>query len=104
MVHWVTSRSGPQVRTAESLNAQLRRWARQGQRGRSSAAGYIGGINAYATDTTDVVVDIDGYFALVTRSTLEFYPLAPCRVADTRKEVLFPMGLGPAAVDGEYAA
>lgn len=39
----------------------------------------------YATDTTDVVLDINGYFVLATStSALAFYPLMPCRVADTR--------------------
>ena len=57
-------------------------------------AGTNGGVNIYATNTTNVILDINGYFAPVTSSTLEFYPLPPCRVADTRKSN-FPQGLGP---------
>ena len=38
----------------------------------------------YVTNTTNVVLDINGYFAPVSGSTLAFYPLTPCRVADTR--------------------
>ena len=38
---------------------------------------------AYATDTTDVVIDIDGYF-VSDPTQLAFYPLPPCRVFDTR--------------------
>ena len=38
----------------------------------------------FVTDTTDLILDIDGYFAPVSGSTLAFYPLTPCRVADTR--------------------
>ena len=57
-------------------------------------AGSNGGVNVYATNTTNVILDINGYFAPVTSSTLEFYPLPPCRVADTRKSN-FPQGLGP---------
>ena len=57
-------------------------------------AGTNGGVNVYATNTTNVILDINGYFAPVTSSTLEFYPLPPCRVADTRKSN-FPQGLGP---------
>jgi hypothetical protein len=38
-------------------------------------------------------MDIDGYFAPTSSSTLQFYPLTPCRVADTR-QAGFPMGLG----------
>jgi kumamolisin len=52
-----------------------------------------GAVDVYATDTTDVVMDIDGYFAPTSSSTLQFYPLTPCRVADTR-QAGFPMGLG----------
>src|SRR5208337_1428840 len=40
----------------------------------------------FVTNTTNVVLDIDGYFAPVSNSTLAFYPLAPCRVADTRNK------------------
>src|ERR1019366_10572725 len=36
------------------------------------------------TNTTNVVLDIDGYFAPSGGSTLQFYPLTPCRVLDTR--------------------
>ena len=43
-------------------------------------------MNIYATNDTDVVLDINGYFVAAASSTsaLEFYPLAPCRIADTR--------------------
>ena len=47
-------------------------------------AGDQGAISIYVTNTTDVVLDINGYFAPASGSTLAFYPLAPCRVADTR--------------------
>jgi hypothetical protein len=49
-------------------------------------AGTNGAISLYASDTTDVALDIDGYFVPAPDpSALAFYPLAPCRVADTRK-------------------
>jgi len=53
-------------------------------------AGTNGAVSVYASNTTNVVLDIDGYFESVSGSTLAFYPLviggklAPCRVADTR--------------------
>ena len=47
-------------------------------------AGTAGAINAFATDDTDLIVDINGYFVLPTTSSLQFYPLPPCRVLDTR--------------------
>jgi hypothetical protein len=47
-----------------------------------------GTIKIYATDDTDVIVDINGYFGgpslSPTTSGLLFYPVAPCRIADTR--------------------
>lgn len=51
-------------------------------------AGSNGGIDIYATDATQVVLDINGYFVLAgTASALAFYPVTPCRVADTRNAV-----------------
>ena len=39
----------------------------------------------YATDATDIILDINGYFDSYTDpAALQFYPLTPCRVADTR--------------------
>jgi len=47
-------------------------------------AGTAGSIDVYATNTTDLVVDINGYFAPAGMGGLSFYPLPPCRVLDTR--------------------
>src|SRR5664280_1765368 len=62
-------------------------------------AGTSGGVNVYVTDTANVILDINGYFAPVSGSTLEFYPLPPCRVADTR-DPSKPSGLGPPSLTG----
>ena len=62
-------------------------------------AGANGQISVYATDTTNVIVDVNGYFAPVSGSTLAFYPLPPCRVADTRHST-YPQGLGPPSLTG----
>jgi hypothetical protein len=56
-------------------------------------AGTSGGVSIYVTNTTNVVVDIDGYFTTPGGSTLQFYTLTPCRVADTRSSN-YPQGLG----------
>jgi hypothetical protein len=48
------------------------------------AAGTSEAISVYATNTTNVVIDLSGYFAPASEGTLQFYPLAPCRVVDTR--------------------
>jgi uncharacterized repeat protein (TIGR03803 family) len=47
-------------------------------------AGVSSAVNVYASNTTDVVLDIDGYFAVAGPSTQAFYTLTPCRVVDTR--------------------
>jgi hypothetical protein len=48
-------------------------------------AGTNGGVDVYVTDATQVILDIDGYFVPAgTSSALAFYPVTPCRVADTR--------------------
>lgn len=47
-------------------------------------AGYNRSVSVYATDTTDLILDIDGYFASPSASTYQFFTLPPCRVADTR--------------------
>jgi len=57
-------------------------------------AGYQGAVSVYATNTTDLILDIDGYFAPPSSQTYQFYPLTPCRVADTRDGTK-PHGLGP---------
>jgi len=43
-----------------------------------------GSVNVYVTDTTNVILDIDGYFTAPGAQTLQFYSLAPCRLVDTR--------------------
>jgi hypothetical protein len=66
-------------------------------------AGAAGAIDVFATDTTDVVLDINGYFAAPgTAGSLAFYPLAPCRVADTRSATS-PLG-GPSLSGGSIRA
>src|SRR5581483_11709221 len=47
-------------------------------------AGSGGGIAVMVSDTTDLIVDLNGYFAPPNGQELAFYPLTPCRVADTR--------------------
>jgi len=55
-------------------------------------AGTNGGVSFFASDSTDVVVDINGYFAY--GQGRNFYTMIPCRVADTRAQYLPPL-FGP---------
>ena len=47
--------------------------------------GANGSISVYASNPTDVVLDTNGYFGLPGGGgAFDFYPVAPCRIADTR--------------------
>src|SRR5271170_7225745 len=62
-------------------------------------AGVNGGVSVFVSDASQVILDIDGYFVPVgTASALAFYPVTPCRVADTRN-VAGPLG-GPFLAGG----
>jgi hypothetical protein len=75
---WPSGETLPYVSTMNSLDGRVKANAA------IVPAGVSGGVSVYVTDTSDVVLDIDGYFAPSGESTLAFYPLPPCRVADTR--------------------
>jgi hypothetical protein len=61
-------------------------------------AGTSGSITAYESDATDLIIDINGYFAPASGSSgLRLYPVTPCRVADTRVSS-YPALLGPPAM------
>ncbi|HEX4773636.1 MAG TPA: choice-of-anchor D domain-containing protein [Bryobacteraceae bacterium] len=49
-------------------------------------AGLSGGVSVYVSDASHVVLDIDGYFvpAGSAAAGLDFYPVTPCRLVDTR--------------------
>ena len=51
-------------------------------------AGVNGSVDVFATDNTDLIVDINGYFAPPgAPGALSFYAATPCRVLDTRNPV-----------------
>jgi hypothetical protein len=63
-------------------------------------AGTNGGISVYVTNATQFILDIDGYFVRegTSDSGLDFFPLTPCRIADTRNPA-GPLG-GPSLAGG----
>ena len=75
---WPTGQPRPVLSTLNSPNGRVKANAAIVPAGDNEA------ISVFATDTTDVVLDIDGYFVPATSATLAFFPLTPCRVADTR--------------------
>ena len=75
---WPAGQPQPLASTLNSLDGRIKANAA------IVPAGTNGAISVYATNPTNVILDIDGFFAPVSGSTLAFYPLPPCRVADTR--------------------
>ncbi len=77
---WPAGGPQPVVATLNSLDGRVK----------SNAAivgagiGGAGSISVFASNTTDLVLDIDGYFTSPGNSALAFYPITPCRVLDTR--------------------
>ncbi len=91
---WPTGQQRPLVATLNSLDGRIKADAVIVPAGSNEA------ISVFATNTTDVVLDINGYFVPATDpSAFDFFPLTPCRVADTRKDT-FPSGLGPPFLTG----
>jgi hypothetical protein len=63
-------------------------------------SGTNGAIEVYATDVTDLVIDVNGYFTTNSGSTgLSFFGVTPCRGVDTRL-ASGPLG-GPALARGQ---
>jgi hypothetical protein len=75
---WPTGQPQPLVSTLNSVDGETIANAA------IVPAGTAGGINAYAANDTDLIVDINGYFVPPAGNTLQFYTLTPCRVLDTR--------------------
>jgi hypothetical protein len=66
-------------------------------------AGTNGGVSVFVSDASQVILDVDGYFVPAgTTSALAFYPVTPCRVADTRNPT-GPLG-GPFLAGGTSRA
>ncbi|MGA3211565.1 MAG: hypothetical protein ABSD20_09670 [Terriglobales bacterium] len=76
---WPTGEFQPVVSTLNSLDGRIKANAA------IVPAGSGGAVSVYASNTSNVVLDINGYFEPSGSTTLQFYPLTPCRVADTRK-------------------
>ena len=94
---WPTGQQQPGVSTLNSLDGRVKANAAIVPAGANEA------VSVFASNTTDVVLDIDGYFEPVSSSTLAFYTLPPCRVADTRQSSGYPQGLGAPSLAGGVA-
>jgi hypothetical protein len=90
---WPKGQSRPLVATLNSVDGRIKS---------SGAIISVGGvISAYVTNDSDVGLDIDGYFVPAPASTLAFYPVMPCRMVDTRINLL---GVGTERGRGPHAA
>jgi hypothetical protein len=73
---WPAGQSLPSVSTLNSSDGRIRANAA------IVPAGANGAISVFASNATHVIVDVNGYF--VPASGLAYYPVGPCRLADTR--------------------
>ena len=100
---WPTGQTQPTVSTLNDFSTQVATPGNVVANAAIVPAGAGGSVSVYVSDTSDVVIDINGYFAPPGTGGLAFYPLAPCRVADTRgngKSGSF----GPPTMAGRYPA
>jgi hypothetical protein len=77
---WPTGLTQPKISLMNSYDGRLKANAA------IVAAGTSGSIDVFASTSTytQVILDIDGYFVPSTSTSLAFYPIAPCRLVDTR--------------------
>jgi hypothetical protein len=91
---WPAGQPQPVASTLNSLDGRVKSNAA------IVRAGTGGAISVFASNATDLVLDINGYFVAAGEITsLAFYPIAPCRIADTRKPAA-PLG-GPSLIGGQ---
>jgi hypothetical protein len=80
---WPTGLARPLASTLNSPDGRIK------ANGAIVPAGTSGGISVFATNETDLVLDINGYFVPASNtSALAFYPMTPCRLVDTRINLL----------------
>ncbi len=75
---WPTGETRPQISTMNSLDGRIKANAATVSAGTPNEA-----VSVYVTSTTDMALDIDGYYVAATDSALAYYPLTPpCRIAE----------------------
>jgi hypothetical protein len=77
---WPGGRAQPTVSTLNALDGRIKANAA------IVPAGSDGSVNIFVTDTTDVIIDVNGVFVppASNANAQSFYPVNPCRIADTR--------------------
>jgi len=90
LIYLTTWPSGQSMPTASTLNdfsvgIPLQAMGKVVANAAIVPAGANGAVNVYVSDPSDVIIDINGYFAPPGGSgALLFYAATPCRIADTR--------------------
>ena len=74
---WPTGEPQPQVSTMNSPDGRVKANA-------AIVPASNNGVSVYVSQTSDVLLDINGYFPAPDAGTYQFYPLTPCRIVDTR--------------------
>jgi hypothetical protein len=77
---WATGKSQPNVSTLNAPTGTVTANAA------IVPAGTSGAVSVYVSDATDLLIDVDGYFAPPTSGGLSLYTVSPCRVLDTRSQ------------------
>ena len=77
---WPSGEPQPQVSTLNSPDGRVKANAA------IVPSGSGGSVSVFVSHTADVLIDVNGYFTLAGQQTLQFYPLVPCRVLDTRNQ------------------
>jgi uncharacterized repeat protein (TIGR01451 family) len=76
---WATGGAVPEVSTLKSWTGKVLANAAVVPAGTNES------VSVFVSDPTDVIMDVNGYFAAPgSEGALSFYPVTPCRVADTR--------------------
>ena len=77
---WPAGAAQPLVSTLNSIDGRIKANAAV------VSAGASGAISVFATDATELILDINGYFIdpAANAQALAFYPITPCRFVDTR--------------------
>jgi uncharacterized repeat protein (TIGR03803 family) len=74
---WPNGESQPQVSTMNSPDGRVKANA-------AIIPSSNDGVSVYVSNTSDLILDINGYFPAQGSGTYQFYPLTPCRIIDTR--------------------
>ncbi len=75
---WPTGFTRPQTSILNSFDGRIKANAAILPAGTSSS------VSVFVSNTADAILDINGYFITPNSSSMAFFPLAPCRVVDTR--------------------